>query len=165
MRMSEQGRDWLAALEGGYRLHAYLDSAGIPTIGAGAITALDGTRIKLGDTWTLEAAQYTFSRQLLWFDEQVGSLTRDDLSQCEHDALVSFAYNVGIQGFRTSTLRQWVNDHFAPSSIRQQFMRWCYADEDHHHPGLEFSPGLHARRECEADCYESKGYFKQGESR
>jgi lysozyme len=51
-------------------------------------------------------------------------MTRDDITQNQFDALVSFAYNVGLEAFRKSTLLKKVNANPNDKLISNQFLRW-----------------------------------------
>lgn len=164
VRMSDPGRDWLAALEGGYRLKAYLCPANVWTISAGVTRYPGGARVKMGDVIaTDDEARRLFAAMLVQYEDGVDALTRDDLTQHEFDALVSFSFNVGIEGYKTSTLARFVNLHVAAAEIERQFLRWKWADTDPHHPGLEESPGLLLRRECEAQVFVSGVYETTGD--
>jgi len=159
--MSERGREWLARLEGGHRLKAYLCPAGVWTIGAGIArySSAKGARVKPGDTLaSREEAEALFARVLKSYESGVDALTRDDLAQYEFDALVSFAYNVGVQALASSTLIRRVNERAEQEEIARQFARWVYADG-------EVLQGLVLRRRAEAYCYAGKGYFAYDEIR
>lgn len=92
------------------RLVAYMPtSKDRPTLGWGST----GPDIKLGMTWTLDQANARFERDLAMFaagvDHMLGGAPT---TQSQFDAMVSFAYNVGLdddadavaEGFGDSTL-------------------------------------------------------------
>lgn len=153
--MSPESFDWLARLEGGHRLKAYLDSGGLPTIGAG-LTTIYGRRVKMGDTLDQEQAELLFMDRIGQDEEHVDHVTRDDISQQEFDALVSFSYNVGREALKRSTLLRLVNEHAPLGDIEAQLMRWVYDN------GVRVK-GLVVRRRCEALCYTVGQYVTQGE--
>ena len=134
--MSAAGRDWLASLEGGYRLEAYPDTAGTPTLGAGNTRWLDGRRVRLGESWTLQQAQMSFGITVASYEDLVDAGCRDDLTQIEFDALVACAFNIGPEGFMrggrgpggSSTLRRYVNERRSSARVRAAFLGWRYAD-------------------------------------
>lgn len=128
------------------RLAAYLDSGGLPTIGWGTTKYPDGRRVKMGDTCTADQADAWFRFDLGRTERDVDSLTRDDVTPRQFDALVSLTYNIGGGAYRGSTLRRLVNANPNDSGIRGQFMRWIYDD------GVPV-PGLKNRRQAEADHY------------
>lgn len=127
------------------RLAAYPDpgSGGDPwTIGWGST----GPDIKPGTIWTQKQADARFAQHLAEFGAKVdqllaGSPTR----QFQFDALVSFAYNIGIGNFGSSTLlrKHRAGDH---SGAAAQFGAWVNA------AGKKL-PGLVARRAAEAAMY------------
>lgn len=96
-QVSSAGRKFLESEEG-RKLSAYLDTRGIPTIGVGHT----GREVHLGLTWTEDMVDMAFARDLLVFSSVVSRLLTRTASQTEFDALVSFAYNIGAEGFRTS---------------------------------------------------------------
>jgi lysozyme len=75
------------------------------------------------------------------------------ISQQQFDALVSFAYNVGINGLLQSTLLKRVKADPKDPSIRDAFMMW---DKIHVDGQLKESDGLKKRRSEEADLYFSQ---------
>ena len=60
------------------------------------------------------------------------------------DALVSFAYNVGIERLRQSTLLRRIREGGTKLQIQREFKRWVYA-------GGQRLRGLELRREWEAN--------------
>lgn len=103
------------------RLTAYMPTAhDVPTIGWGST----GPDIRLGLTWTQEACDARFARDLGQFAAGVsralaGAATR----QAQFDAMVSLAYNIGIANFASSTLLRLhrAGDHAGAAA---QFPRW-----------------------------------------
>lgn len=69
-----------------------------------------------------------------------------NLKQCQFDALVSLAFNVGVNAFQNSTLLKLVKQSASEYAIRNEFGRWC-------HSGGKVLPGLQRRRDAEADMY------------
>lgn len=130
----------------GCRLEAYLDVAGIPTIGYGTIRYPGGRKVQLGDTCTADQAAAWFRFDLGRFEVAVDALTVDTVSRSQFDALVSFVYNLGEGAYRGSTLRQKVNADPNDPAIRPEFMRWVKAG------GVKVK-GLWVRRHDEADQY------------
>ena len=122
----------------GLRLEAYLDAAGVPTIGYGHTH-----HVTLGDRLT----EY-WADQLL--REDVRNVVRDISqlgvvrTQGQMDALVSFAFNLGIGRLLRSTLLKKIRSGASMHQIRKEFMRWVYAD------GKRLK-GLEKRRQWEAE--------------
>jgi lysozyme len=143
--VSPEGLTLLKQFEG-LRLSAYLDSAGIPTIGYGTIRYPNGEKVKMGDLCTPDQADMYFAHDLQRFERAVDALSVDTLSQRQFDALTSFTYNTGENAYRTSTLRKVVNVNPNDPGIRRQFQKWHFA-------GGRPIKGLWKRRHREADFY------------
>jgi hypothetical protein len=79
----------------------------------------------------------------------VAANVRVALTQSEFDALVSFAFNVGLTAFRTSTLLKLLNDNSDRSVVATQFLRWNKA-------GDKVLEGLTKRRNAEKELFLSK---------
>ena len=137
MKASESLIQKLKEFEG-LRLEAYLDAAGVPTIGYGHTR-----HVTLGDRLT----EY-WADQLL--REDVRNVVRDISqlgvvrTQGQMDALVSFAFNLGIGRLLRSTLLKKIRSGASMHQIRKEFMRWVYAD------GKRLK-GLEKRRQWEAN--------------
>jgi len=103
----------------GVHLTTYRDPVGILTIGYGDT----GSHVKMGDTITLAEAEARLRRRLdgEFVPGVLGALTRDP-RQCELDAMVSLAYNIGVGAFRTSTLVKKFNTDDA--NVASEFIRW-----------------------------------------
>jgi lysozyme len=122
--MDQKGLDFLVNEEG-LILHPYKDSKGIPTIGVGCTYYEDGTRVKMTDPpITKERAYSLFKNILKNYETAVWSVTRDDINQNQFNALVSICYNIGVQGFKGSTLLKRVNDKSDEPSIISAFRMW-----------------------------------------
>ena len=97
MKTSIIGRNLIKTFEG-YRDTAYLDPAGIWTIGYGHTGG-----VKEGDTVTEEGADALLKQDLKAAENTVNA-TGLTLSQLQFDALVSLVYNIGSGNFNNSTL-------------------------------------------------------------
>ena len=126
----------------GCRLEAYRCPAGVLTIGYGhtgnvkqgqRITQADADRLLREDAAKIESGVRA----------ALGSV---QLADCKIDALVSFAFNVGVGAFGTSTLARKVKANSDDASIRSEFLRWVFA-------GGNRLQGLVRRREEEAKMY------------
>lgn len=112
----------------GLKLKPYLCSAGVPTIGYGSTRYENGQRVKLTDpTITEERALQLFDRTITIYEDAVQHYTRDDINQNQFNALVSFAYNLGNQALKTSTLLKKVNVNPNDPSIALEFAKWVNA--------------------------------------
>lgn len=126
-------------------LHAYKDAVGIWTIGYGATYYEDGSPVKEGDTISQQRAEDLLKRHVDAFAAKVDAVT-NPVEQNKFDALVSFAYNVGVGAYRKSTLLKKVNANPDDEDIRDEFMKWNKA-------GGRVLSGLTNRRKKEADHY------------
>lgn len=133
----------------GLRLSAYKDSAGIPTIGYGNITYIDGSKVKMGDKITQEKADLLFQYYANKFASQVDSIITKSVNQNQFNALVSLAYNIGIGAFSKSTLLKKVNVNPNDNTIKNEFMKWVNS-------GGRKIQGLVNRRAKEASLYLEK---------
>lgn len=125
----------------------YKCSAGVPTIGYGATYYPDGRKVTLNDPPISEAyASALLEEMLKTFEKSVDSFCRDDINQNQFDALVCFAYNVGVSALKKSTLLKKVNDNPADPSIKAEFLKWNKA-------AGRVLKGLTRRREEEAALY------------
>lgn len=145
---SSRGVDLIHTFES-CRLSAYKDPGptGLPiTIGWGSTTDEAGRPIPLGTTWTQERADARFRLDLAKFEKGVASaIGGSATSQSQFDALVSFAYNVGLGNLGGSTL---LRKHKAGDFVgaRAEFAKWNKA-------GGKVLNGLTRRRAAEAEMY------------
>jgi lysozyme len=124
MKPSQTAIDFITREEGCV-LHAYADSAGVMTIGIGSTMYKDGSRVKKGDTITKEQAVELLSWEVENKSKSVSAFVLGvPLTQHQFDALVSFAYNVGIGALQQSTLLKKVKANPNDPSIREEFARW-----------------------------------------
>lgn len=139
MNISEAGLDLIKHYEG-LRLDAYRCPAGVWTIGYGHT----GPDVHDGLTITNERADELLRADIMRFEEGVEK-SAPNCTQGQFDALVSFAFNLGLGNLRSSTLLRLHNaGDFAEAAA--QFIRWDRAG------GREL-PGLQARRKAEAALY------------
>jgi lysozyme len=123
-QMDKKGLDFLI-LEEGIKLKPYLDFANVPTIGVGCTYYEDGTRVKMTDpAITRERAESLFKNVLKNYETTVWSVTRDDISQNQFNALVSICFNIGVNGFKGSTLLKRVNANPNDPNITEAFKMW-----------------------------------------
>lgn len=149
MQTSPAGRAFLTLKEG-KRLSAYQDSVGIWTIGVGH-TAAAGTPAPVkGMTITDAECDAILARDLATFEAGVGAAVTVPLAQHQFDALVSFAFNVGLGALRGSTLLRKLNavDYEGAAA---QFGAWVKA-------GGKTLPGLVSRRADEAALFRTGVY-------
>lgn len=149
MKLNEQGYRLLIKHEG-LRLSPYLCPARIPTIGYGNTYYPDGKRVTMLDKpITKEYAYEMFKTIADRFALRVDRLVTANVNQNQFNALVSFAYNVGMGNFQKSTLLRKVNANPNDVTIRAEFNKWVKAG------GVRLN-GLVNRRKDEADIYFTK---------
>lgn len=149
MKISDKGIELISQFEG-CRLKAYKDSAGIWTIGYGTIMYPDGNKVKEGDIITHEDATTYLKYEISLKSKSVSAFTSNVvLSQNQYDALVSFAYNVGVGALQKSTLLKKVIKNPNDPTIEAEFLKWVKA-------GGKIITGLKKRRQAESDLYFSK---------
>ena len=142
MKASEIVRNRIKEYEG-CRLMAYRCPAGVLTIGYGHT----GADVSEGMTITREEADGLFDRDIERFEGQLRSVVGPvNLRQCQWDAVVSIAYNIGVGALSRSTLLRKIRSNPDNPSIRDEFRRWNRAG------GRELA-GLTKRREWEARRY------------
>lgn len=127
MKASAEIRDFIKRWEG-LRLQAYLCPSGVWTIGYGHTEG-----VKRGQTIRPYEADELFDADLAQFEQAVENMAKRDgveLKQGQFDALVSFAYNVGIGNLRNSTLWRKAKRDINDKSIEAEFGRWVYGTQD-----------------------------------
>lgn len=140
MHTSQKGLDLIKSFEG-LRLSAYRCPADIPTIGYGTTAG-----VKMGDTITKELAEDLLREDVARFEAQVLRLVKVPLTQGQHDALVSFVYNLGAGNLSSSTLLRLLNSGDYKGAAAQ-FDRWTKA-------GGKTLAGLVRRRAAERALFE-----------
>jgi lysozyme len=131
----------------GLVLKPYLCPAKVPTIGYGNTYYEDGKRVTLLDKpITKERAFEMFKEIADRFAKAVSQSVVSDLNQRQFNALVSFAYNVGVANFKKSTLLRIVNANPNDKQIENEFRKWTKAN------GKVLS-GLVKRRQDESNYY------------
>lgn len=122
-RMSDKGRAWLIRSEG-VRRSMYLDTQGKPTIGVGHLVLPDEQHL-LTATLTDEQIDELLKRDLDRFERAVSATrTPVPLLQDQFDALVHFAFNVGVGAYNSSTLKRRLEAGEPPERIRDAWMMW-----------------------------------------
>ena len=118
MKISDQGLEILIEREG-MRNDAYLDSVGVPTIGIGHT----GPEVHLGLHWNDDQIEAALRADLDRFEDAINDSVTVGLEPYQFDALVSFAFNVGVGAFKTSTLLRKIN-LMQFEAAAEQFDRW-----------------------------------------
>lgn len=147
MNISNKGLSLIKEFEG-LRLNAYLCSAGVPTIGYGSTFYPNGDKVKIGDKLNDEKeAEFLLHKTVERFEKGVDRLLdKTSVTQSQFDALVSFAFNLGLGNLEKSTLLRKVKANPNDPSIADELLRWDKA-------GGKVLAGLTRRREAEAKLY------------
>ncbi len=144
MRVSENGLSLIKRFEG-CRLTAYADIGGVWTIGWGQT----GPDVVKGLTITQAQADARLQQTVDEFATGVLNALSVPVNQNQFDALVSFAYNIGLSAFRSSTLLKLLNDKTSVSVVAAEFSKWNKVD------GKPIE-GLSRRREAEKKLFLTK---------
>ena len=136
MTTTEYLLDKLMEMEG-CRLEAYEDAAGVPTIGYGHTKG-----VRMGDKISAYWAKELLREDIEEVEWQVKEL-KVARTEGQLDALVSFAFNVGIGRLMRSALLKAIRNGGSKAAITREFKRWVFA-------GGKKMPGLVKRREWEA---------------
>ena len=146
MEVNKAGKDLIKQFEG-CKLKAYKCPAGLDTIGYGNTWYPDGTKVKPGDVISQERANELLDIIVEDFAKKVKPLIKQNLTDNNFSALVSFAYNAGVTNLKNSTLLKKVNANPKDPSISAEFKKWVRAND-------KVLNGLVKRREAEAKLYE-----------
>lgn len=136
MTPSEAGIAFIKDAEG-FRSKAYQDSVGVWTIGFGS-TSIFGRSVLPSDVIEEVQADYELREYLRETCATLGPHLLHTTSQVQDDALLSLAYNVGVQDVLKSTLLRLLNEGKVEAAA-EEFPRWDHA-------GGAVDPGLLSRR-------------------
>ena len=121
----------------GLELEAYQDAAGVVTIGYGHTKD-----VEMGDKISPWWAKELLVNDIREVEEQVRALGVAR-TEAQLDALVSFAFNLGIGRLKNSTLLRFIREQRNMREIKREWNRWVYA-------GGQRLKGLERRRAWEA---------------
>lgn len=136
MRASKILIDKIKEFEG-VKLSAYKCPAGVPTIGVGHTKG-----VVMGQTITIEQAESLLKGDLLPIESYLHEL-KMPLTQGQFDALADFAFNLGIDALKRSTLLKKVRINISDKTIPGEFDKWIYSKG-------KVLPGLVKRRAWDA---------------
>jgi len=150
MQMSDHGRGLLTQWEG-FENKAYDDGVGVLTIGVGhALTSdekssgmlnINGSQVPYAGGISNDQVQALLACDLHKYEAALNDAIAVDLSQNQFDALVSFCFNIGINGFQSSSALKDVNNSTL-DAVPDDLRKWEKA-------GGVFNQGLANRRENE----------------
>ena len=142
MKTSQSGIDLIKKFEG-FRSKPYLDIVGVKTIGYGH-ACFNGEVPP--DCISLSQADELLKSDLAKFESGVNALVKIPLIQNQFDALVSFAFNLGLGNLKSSTLLKKLNAKDI-SGAADEFHKWDLAGGKH-------VKGLLIRRMAEKELFE-----------
>jgi lysozyme len=144
MKMTDEGLALIKRFEG-FRSQAYRDATGVWTVGYGHTSMAGSPAVAAGLTVTRQQAGEILAADVDKFARQVEASLHVKLTDSQFAALVSFAYNVGVSNFRSSSVLRAVNARdFA--AVPRRLQLWNKA-------GGRALPGLVARRAAEAQLF------------
>jgi len=124
MRLNDSGYNALHDREG-LRLKPYLDTKGVPTIAMGNTFYLNGKKVTMNDKPLTLREAFKLGRIVSDnFAKKVFKLLKKEVTQKQFNALVSLAYNIGINAFAKSTVLKLVNINPNDPAIKKAFMMW-----------------------------------------
>lgn len=147
-KVNQETLDLIKGWEG-CKLKAYLDVAGIPTIGYGHTKG-----VALGMRISQQQAEDFLEEDLVGPQREVERSVKVPLTDNQFGALVSFTFNLGEAAFRGSTLLKALNKG-AYHEVPAQLMRWNKAKVN---GKLQPVDGLSNRRAAEAGLW-ARGNF------
>lgn len=144
-KLSAGGKHKLQNWEG-CELVRYKDSGGNWTIGTGRLIPSGEPQAITQDT-----ADKWLDEDVQKFESVVHEYVLAPLTQNQFDALVIFAFNVGVNAFRKSTMRKLLNQR-KYAEAAEQFKRWVYVGVG---PDRKVCEGLVNRRNKEKALFET----------
>lgn len=144
MQISRTGIKLIKRFEG-LELKAYQDSVGVWTIGYGWTQPVDGKKIGSGMLIDQATADRLLKCGVVQYEQGVNQLVKVKLTQGQFDALVSFAYNLGLRSLSTSTLLRKLNAGDKQGAAAE-FGKWVNAG------GVKLN-GLVTRRAAELELF------------
>ena len=129
----------------GFSATPYICPAGLPTIGYGTVFKPDGSKVDMkhekisketAEAWLMHELRYNYMAGVLRISPHLIN------SPKILAAMTSFAYNLGVPRYRSSTLRKRVDSMDKPE-IKNELMKWVGG-------GGQVLPGLVKRRQTEA---------------
>jgi lysozyme len=147
MKMTDEGLALIKRMEG-LRLTAYRDAVGVWTIGYGHTAMAGAPEVRAGMTISNAEAHAILVRDVDIFARGVQAAVRVKLIDQQFSALVSFAYNVGLGGFKRSSVLAAVNAGDF-DAVPRRLNLWTKA-------GGKVLPGLVRRRAAEGALFMSE---------
>lgn len=148
--ISEKGINFIADYESFYaKPYRGLDSQN-QTIGYGHVITSGENFESLTET----EAKALLKKDLQSFLDSVNTMVSSlNLTQCQFDALVSFAYNCGANALKFSTLLKDIKANAPMEKIKEDFLMWCNCNGKR-------ALGLYRRRYDEFEMYSNGDYTR-----
>jgi lysozyme len=134
----------------GLSLKSYKCPANVWTIGYGSTHYEDTSKVKEGEKITLQRAEDLLKWEISMLSTRFPKL---DINQNQFDALISFAFNVGLNAFLNSTLLKIIKKNPDDLEICDELKKWSKARQSGR---LKVLPGLLRRRTAECNLYFEK---------
>lgn len=144
MQISDKGIALIKSFEG-CKLTAYQDPGGIWTIGYGWTQPVNGKPVGAGMVIDQATAERLLKCGVVQYEQGVSKLVKVPINQNQFDALVDFAYNLGLRALSTSTLLKLVNAKEFTAAA-EEFPRWNQQQR-------KVLPGLVRRRAAERELF------------
>lgn len=129
MKLNKEGLDFISLLEG-IKLKPYKDSKGIWTIGIGSTYLEDNSKVKsTTKDLTLNEVYTLFTITSKQYENAVNNFVKIPITQNQFNALFALCYNIGIDGFKTSTVLKRINLKDTQENITEGWMRWIKQKE------------------------------------
>jgi GH24 family phage-related lysozyme (muramidase) len=158
--VSDAGVEFIKSWED-FRDRMYNDAAGHCTIGYGTLlhrgncNGNDASEAPFKDGVSQERALELLRSELNDAQRTINQVVKVEVTQSQFDALVSLAYNIGLDAFKKSTLLKKLNDRKF-TEVPTEFKRWVKADG-------KTLRGLVRRRDAEAAMF-SGGTYSNNQS-
>ena len=124
MKLDSKGYKALHDREG-LRLKPYLDTKGVPTIAMGNTFYENGKKVTMLDKPITKIEAEKLGKVIAdRFASDVNALIKSKVNQNQFNALVSIAYNIGVNGFKTSSFLKLVNKNPNDPKIKESIMLW-----------------------------------------
>jgi lysozyme len=145
MKVSTKCIDLIESAEG-FRGEVYRCPADVATIGFGSTMDTDGKAITMAHLPITRAQAVSLMlATLVHYEDAVNRYVTVTINQNQFDALVDFAYNLGIEALRGSTLLKLVNTQQFDGAANE-FGKWTHA-------AGKVEPGLVKRRLVEKNLF------------
>lgn len=148
MQINKAGYELLKRFEG-CRLKSYKCPSAVWTIGYGNTFYEDGTKVKEGDVITQARAEQLAQNIVDRFAVSIRALITQPLNENQFSACVSLAYNIGVGGFKKSSVLRKLNVNPNDPTIANSFLLWNKG-------GSVILKGLVRRRNAEIELYFKK---------